>query len=78
MHFIYDLNFNVSLKFVKENDYVNKLINRLEYKNSITKSQIEKIRECTLKYIEKSSNQQPHQEKYTRSPSPMKIKKLMQ
>ena len=50
--FIYDLNFNVSLKFVKENDYVNKLINRLEYKNSITKSQIEKIRECTLKYIE--------------------------
>ena len=50
--FIYDLNFNVSLKFVKENDYVNKLINRLEYKNSITKSQIEKIRECALKYIE--------------------------
>ena len=52
MHFIYDLNFNVSLKFVKENDYVNKLINRLEYKNSITKSQIEIIRGCTLKYIE--------------------------
>jgi hypothetical protein len=35
--FIYDLNFTVSLKYVKDNNYVNKLIDRLDYKNIETK-----------------------------------------
>lgn len=51
--FIFDLNFNVSLKYVKDNDYVNKLIDRLEYKNYETKKQIEKIKKSANEYINK-------------------------
>lgn len=38
--FIYDLNFTASLKYVKDNDYVNKFIDRLDYKNIETKFDI--------------------------------------
>lgn len=53
--FIYDLNFDVSLRYVKENDYINKLLDRLEYRNPDTKKQIEEIRECALSYIENAN-----------------------
>lgn len=50
--FIFDLNFNISLKYVKENNYIDNLIDRIEYKNVDTKQRMENIRICAKKYIE--------------------------
>ena len=50
--FIFDLNFDVSLKYIKENAYIDKIIDRINYKNLETKQEIELIRACTKKYLE--------------------------
>lgn len=50
--FIFDLYFEESIKYIKENDYINKLIDRIEYKNNDTKIKMEEIRKCANKYIE--------------------------
>ena len=55
--FIFDLNFDISLKYVKENDYIDILIDRIEYKNDITKQKMEDIRKCAKEYLEKTINQ---------------------
>ena len=52
--FIFDLNFDISLKYVKENDYIDILIDRIEYKNNDTKQKMEDIRKCAKEYLEKS------------------------
>ena len=49
--FIFDLNFDISLKNIQENRYINKLIERIDYKNEDTKVKIEKIRKCANDYI---------------------------
>ena len=54
--FIFDLNFNISLQYVKENNYIDVLVDRIEYKNKNTKQKMEDIRECAKKYIENRSN----------------------
>lgn len=51
--FIFDLNFDISLKYVKENDYIDILIDRIEYKNDITKQKMEDIRKCAKEYLER-------------------------
>lgn len=55
--FIFDLNFDISLKYVKENDYIDILIDRIEYKNDITRQKMEDIRKCAKEYLEKTINQ---------------------
>lgn len=50
--FIFDLNFNISLKYVKENNYIDILVDRIEYKNNDTKQKMEDIRICAKEYIE--------------------------
>lgn len=52
--FIFDLNFDISLKYVKDNNYIDILIDRIEYKNNDTKQKMEQIRICAKEYIEKS------------------------
>lgn len=52
--FIFDLNFDISLKYIKDKNYIDILINRIEYKNEQTKKQMEKVREEAKKYIEKN------------------------
>ena len=52
--FIFDLNFDISLKYVKENDYIDILIDRIEYKNNDTKKKMEDIRKCAKEYLERS------------------------
>ena len=52
--FIFDLNFDISLKYVKENDYIDILIDRIEYKNNDTKQKMEDIRKCAKEYLERS------------------------
>lgn len=52
--FIFDLNFDTSLKYVKENNYIDILIDRIDYKNKDTKQKMEQIRKNTKEYIEKN------------------------
>lgn len=49
--FIFDLNFDISLKYVQENNYIDILVDRIEYKNNHTKQKMEDIRKCAKEYI---------------------------
>ncbi len=50
--FTFDLNFEVTYKMVKENDYINVLIDRFDYKDKETKQRMENIREIINKFVE--------------------------
>lgn len=50
--FVFDLNFKESLEYVKEKNYMNILIDRIEYKNEDTKLKMEQIRKFGNKYID--------------------------
>ena len=52
--FIFDLNFKTSLEYVKEKNYIDVLIDRIDYKNQDTKQKMEQIRKNTKEYIEKN------------------------
>lgn len=54
--FTFDLNFDVSYKIVKENDYINVLIDRFEYKDKETKNRMQKVRKIINEYIDKKLN----------------------
>lgn len=49
--FVFDLNFKESYEIVKENDYVNLLIDRFNYNNLETKKKMENIRNIINNYI---------------------------
>ena len=49
--YIYDINFEYSIKIIKENDYINKLINKIDFKNTDTIDKIEKIRFIANEYL---------------------------
>lgn len=51
--FTFDLNFDVSYKIIKENDYINVLVDRFEYKDEETKNKMEKIRKIINEFIDK-------------------------
>lgn len=50
--FIFDYNFKYGLKYIKDNDYVNILINRINYSNDDAKAKMEVIKQCAVKYID--------------------------
>ena len=50
--FAFDLNFAVSYKIMKENEYINVLIDKFEYKDKDTKSRMENIREIVNDFID--------------------------
>lgn len=52
--FIFDLNFKESKRYIKEKDYIDILIDRIEYKNVVTKDKMENIRKCAKEYLENS------------------------
>lgn len=54
--FTFDLNFKISLQYVKENNYIDSLVDRIEYKNKNTKQKMEDIRKCANKYIDDRCN----------------------
>lgn len=54
--FTFDLNFDVSYKIVKENDYINILVDRFEYKDEDTKNKMEKIRKIIDEFIDGKMN----------------------
>lgn len=48
---VYDYNFAHSLQYLKEHDCINKVIDRLDYKNKVTKERMECAREKANRYI---------------------------
>ena len=50
--FIFDLNFKESYQIIKENDYINVLIDRFKYTNIKTQNRMEKIRHIMNNYID--------------------------
>ena len=53
MAFIYDLNFKESYKIIKEQDYINKIFDRFNFKQEETKEQMKLIRKIANEYISK-------------------------
>lgn len=49
--FIFDMNFNKSFEIIKENDYINRILNRFDFKDEQTKEEIEKIKKIANNYI---------------------------
>lgn len=49
--FIFDLNYDISLKYVKDKNYIDILIDRINYENRDTKVKMEEIRKCAKNYI---------------------------
>ena len=54
--FIFDLNFNISIKYIIKNNYINILFNKIEYKNEITKKQINELKKVIINYVNKKIN----------------------
>ncbi len=50
--FIFDYNFISGLKYLYENNYINRVIDRIDYKDIDTKLKMEDIRKHAIKYIE--------------------------
>lgn len=50
--FVFDLNFSYSFTILQKQDYINKIINRFEYKKEETKIQIEEVRKIINHYID--------------------------
>ena len=53
--FVYDLNFKESLELVKENNYINRIIDKFKYTNKDTIKKMEDIRLVLNKYIEEKT-----------------------
>lgn len=55
--FIFDFNFSSGLKFIREKDYINRNLDRIDYKNEDTKNKIEIIRKHSLEYVQNKISQ---------------------
>ena len=51
--FIFDLNFYISLQYIKDKNYIDILVDRIEYKNEETKEKMKQIRQCAKEYLER-------------------------
>ena len=49
--FIFDVNFKSSLQIIKEEDYINKILNRYNFKDERTRQQVEEIRIIANEYM---------------------------
>ena len=54
--FIFDYNFSSGLKYIKEKDYINILVDRIDYKIKDTKNKMEEIRKHAINYIDNKLN----------------------
>ncbi len=54
--YIYDLSFDISLKIIQENDYINRLINLIDYKDKDTRQKMEEIKTNANNYVKKALN----------------------
>lgn len=51
--YFYDINFKASMEIIDENNYIEKLIQRIPYSNPQTKSQMEDVRDMLLQYCKR-------------------------
>ena len=51
--FIFDFNFSSGLRFLKDNNYINIVIDRIDYKNPDTKEKMKNIKKVANDYINK-------------------------
>ncbi len=49
--YVYDINFKISLEIIKKEDYINKLIGRVNYKDKITNDRVNYLKEQANEYI---------------------------
>ncbi len=49
--YFFDINFKESFDIIAENDYLNRIIDRIPYSNPSTKKQMEKIRTYMQKFV---------------------------
>lgn len=54
--FVFDLNFDISFRILKENNYINNLIERFEYKNEETKKRMDEIKLIVNNFIKQKYN----------------------
>ncbi len=54
--FAFDMNFSSTFKMMKENDYINVVIDRFDYKDKDTKNKIEIIRKLMNDFVDAKSN----------------------
>lgn len=50
--FIFDINFKTSFQILKEEDYINKILDRYDLKDEYTKQKVEEIRKIANKYVQ--------------------------
>lgn len=50
--FVFDLNYKKSFEIIKEKDYINRIIDRFDYKNKHAKECIEEVRKIANKYVD--------------------------
>ena len=55
--FIFDMNFKISFKILKDEDYINKILNRYNFKDEYTKQKVEEIRDIANKYIHEKAKE---------------------
>lgn len=51
LSYIYDINFKETLEFVKEENYIDKIFGKFNFKDEETKKQIEMLRQILLRYV---------------------------
>lgn len=49
--YFFDINFKVSMEMIQENDYINRLINRIPYSNPQAKVQMAEVQEALGQYV---------------------------
>ena len=49
--FVFDINYDVSLQIIKNNNYINKIVDRFNVKDKKTKEELEEIRKIANEYI---------------------------
>ena len=50
--YLFDFNFDSGLKYIREKDYINSIVDRIPYSNKDTKQKMEEIRREALEYVE--------------------------
>ncbi len=54
--YFFDINFRETFQIIKENDFVNRIIDRIPYSNPDTREKMERIRQMVNKYIEMNTS----------------------
>ena len=50
--YIFDLNYKASFQYIKEKEYIDKLIDRIPYADNVTRERMDQVRLCSKAYIE--------------------------